>query len=52
MIDLHLHSEFSIDSRDSPESLIEKAYGEGIRVISLTEHENPESRFRGKKRAL
>lgn len=51
MIDLHIHSEFSIDSKDTPESILTHAAELGIRAVSLTEHGNVSSLGRAKKEA-
>jgi len=39
MIDLHTHSTFS-DGLFTPEEIIEKAYKKGVRLLSLTDHDN------------
>ena len=38
MIDLHIHSTFSIDGSGSPEEIMQHAAQKGIRAISLAEH--------------
>ena len=38
LADYHLHSEFSFDSREKIENICEKAIGEGISEIVLTDH--------------
>lgn len=51
MIDLHMHSTFSLDSRDEPEGLVDDGYANGVRVVSITEHENIDSLGRARTRA-
>jgi histidinol phosphatase-like PHP family hydrolase len=51
MIDLHIHSEFSIDAADSPEIITERAAAVGLSAISLTDHENIDSLPRARAKA-
>ncbi len=39
MVDLHTHSNFS-DGTESPEEVAERARGEGVGVLALTDHDN------------
>ncbi len=38
IIDLHMHSNYSADGDFTPEELIKKCYGKGLKVVSLTDH--------------
>lgn len=38
MIDLHLHSSYSIDAKDAPAAIVEAAIAKGLRAIALTDH--------------
>ncbi len=38
IIDLHMHSNFSADGEFTPEELIRKCLGKGLKVVSLTDH--------------
>lgn len=38
MIDLHIHSEFSIDAKDSPETIVARAAEKGLHAIALADH--------------
>lgn len=51
MIDLHMHSEFSIDARDTPEALVERAKENGLTAMAITEHNNLDSFARGQRKA-
>lgn len=51
MIDLHMHSEFSIDARDTPEALVERGRENGLTAMAITEHNNIDSLARGKRKA-
>ncbi len=51
MIDLHIHSEFSIDSCGSPESILLTAAEKGLTAVSLTEHEGIASFPRARAKA-
>ncbi len=37
-IDLHMHSNHSADGDFTPEELIKKCYGKGLKVVALTDH--------------
>ncbi len=51
MIDLHMHSVFSVDARDEPEQLIQCAADQGISAVAITEHNNVASLQRAKAEA-
>ncbi len=51
MIDLHIHSEFSVDARDTPEAVVVRAVERGLAALSLTEHEGIGSFPRARQKA-
>ena len=42
-VDLHMHSYWSFDGFSSPDSLVQRAQSLGLRLISVTEHDNTDS---------
>ena len=51
MIDLHIHSEYSVDANGTPEAIITRVWEKGIRAVSLTEHSNTRSLREGQTKA-
>jgi predicted metal-dependent phosphoesterase TrpH len=51
-IDLHCHTEFSVDGQGSPEQLVDCAAARGVMVLSITEHNSLGSCRRAAAQAL
>ncbi len=52
MIDMHFHSKYSSDGRDTPERHVKKAKERGARLVSLTDHHNLDGQEEARTAAL